>query len=47
MPAYKFGEILLIRFPHSDGTMETKRPTVVLAQTDMEDVVVAKVTSSD
>lgn len=44
---YNFGEILLLKFPYSEGTGETKRPVVVLAQTDVKDVVIAKVTSME
>ncbi len=28
---YDFGEILLLKFQHSEGIKETKRPAVVLA----------------
>ena len=45
MTNYNFGEILLLKFPYSEGVGETKRPVVVLAQTDVKDVVIAKVTS--
>jgi len=45
MTDYSFGEILLLRFPYSEGVGEARRPAVVLAQTDIEDIVVSKVTS--
>lgn len=44
---YDFGEILLLKFQHSEGIKETKRPAVVLAQTYVEDIIVSKITSSD
>ena len=46
MTDYNFGEILL-KFPYSEGVGESKRPVVVLAQTDVKDIVVSKVTSAD
>ena len=45
MTDYNFGEVLLLRFPYSDGNEEAKRPVVLLAETDMKDIVVSKVTS--
>ena len=47
MTNYNFGEILLLKFPHSEGNKETKRPVLLLAETDKEDIVVSKVTSAD
>ncbi|MBE7547785.1 MAG: type II toxin-antitoxin system PemK/MazF family toxin [Candidatus Kuenenia stuttgartiensis] len=47
MTNYNFGEILLLKFPYSDGKGDAKRPVVVLAQTDLEDIVTAKVTSME
>ena len=47
MTNYNFGEILLLKFPYSDGKGEAKRPVVVLAQTDAKDIVAAKVTSME
>ncbi|MCR4313177.1 MAG: type II toxin-antitoxin system PemK/MazF family toxin [Candidatus Roizmanbacteria bacterium] len=47
MTNYDFGDILLLKFPYSEGKGETKRPVVVLAQTDVKDIVVAKVTSME
>jgi len=44
---YNFGEILLLKFPYTEGVGEAKRPVVVLAQTDVKDIVVAKVTSAE
>ncbi|MGR3177261.1 MAG: type II toxin-antitoxin system PemK/MazF family toxin [Candidatus Anammoxibacter sp.] len=47
MTSYNPGDILLLKFPYSEGIGETKRPVVVLAQTDVKDIVVAKVTSME
>ncbi|MGR3319686.1 MAG: type II toxin-antitoxin system PemK/MazF family toxin [Candidatus Anammoxibacter sp.] len=47
MTNYNLGEILLLKFPYSEGIGETKRPVVVLAQADVKDIVVAKVTSME
>ena len=41
------GEILVLKFPYSEGIGETKRPVVVLAQTEVKDIVVAKITSTE
>lgn len=46
MTDYKFGEILLLRFPYSEGNVESKRPVILLVETDIEDIIVSKVTSS-
>ena len=42
---YNLGEILLLRFPYSEGNKEAKRPIVLLAETDKKDIVVSKITS--
>ena len=47
MTDYNFGEILLLKFPYSEGTGASKRPVVVLAQTEVKDIVVSKVTSTE
>ena len=46
MTNYNFGEILLLRFPYSEGKGESKRPVILLAETDTKDIIVAKVTST-
>ncbi len=43
---YNFGEILLLNFPYSEGTGDSKRPVLVLAQTDEKDMVLSKITST-
>ncbi len=47
MTNYNFGEILLLKFPYAEGVGESKRPIVVLAQTDLKDIIVSKVTSAE
>ncbi|MFV1976062.1 MAG: type II toxin-antitoxin system PemK/MazF family toxin [Candidatus Scalindua sp.] len=47
MTNYNFGEIVLLKFPHSEGKGVSKRPVVVLAQVDVKDIVVSKVTSTE
>lgn len=47
MTNYEFGEIFLLKFPYSEGLREAKRPAILLAETDKEDIVVSKVTSTD
>ncbi len=44
---YNSGDIILLRFPHSEGTEESRRPALILAQTDDLDIIVAKITSSE
>lgn len=46
MISYKFGDILVLEFPHSEGNKVSKRPVLILADTDDKDIVVAKITSS-
>lgn len=46
MTGYKLGDILILEFPHSEGHKVSKRPVLVLADIDEEDIIVAKVTSS-
>ncbi|MCY7351320.1 MAG: type II toxin-antitoxin system PemK/MazF family toxin [Cytophagaceae bacterium] len=43
--SYSFGEIVLLRFPFTDGTGFKQRPAVVLKDTQDGDLLVARVTS--
>lgn len=45
MTAYRFGDILLIGFPHTDLRSVSKRPALVLYDSGDRDVLVARVTS--
>lgn len=45
MITYKFGEIVLIGFPHTDLQGISKRPIVVLYDSGDQDVLVARITT--
>jgi mRNA interferase MazF len=45
MGAYKFGEIVLIKFPFTDNQSFKKRPALVIKDTNDGDVIVARITS--
>ena len=45
MTAYKFGDIVLIGFPHTDLLGTSKRPAIVLFDSGDQDVLVARVTT--
>ena len=45
MITYKFGEIVLIGFPHTDLQGISKRPAVVLYDSGDQDVLVARITT--
>jgi len=45
MTTYKFGEIVLIGFPHTDLQGISKRPAVVLYDSGDQDVLVARITT--
>lgn len=45
MITYKFGEIVLIGFPHTDLQGISKRPAVVLYDSGNQDVLVARITT--
>jgi len=45
MITYKFGEIVLIGFPHTDLQGISKRPAVVLYDFGDQDVLVARITT--
>jgi mRNA interferase MazF len=47
MTAYKFGDIFLIGFPHTDLLGVSKRPAVVLFDSGDQDVLVARVTTQE
>jgi len=40
-----FGEIVLIKFPFSDGKSFKKRPALVIADFDDQDIIVCRITS--
>ena len=45
MTTYKFGDIVLIGFPHTDLQGISKRPAVVLYDSGDQDVLVARITT--
>jgi mRNA interferase MazF len=47
MTIYKFGDIVLIGFPHSDLRGISKRPAIVLYDSGDQDVLVARVTTHE
>lgn len=48
MTPYEFGDLLLLNaFPYSDQVQTKKRPSLVLADTGDQDILVARVTSED
>jgi mRNA interferase MazF len=42
---YRFGEIVLVDYPFSDGIQSKLRPGLVLTQHEDDDVLVARITS--
>lgn len=42
---YKLGDIVLIKFPFTDGTTFKKRPAFIIKDTADEDVIVCRITS--
>ncbi len=42
---YKFGDIILIKFPFSDQLNQKKRPALVISDSGDEDILVARITS--
>jgi mRNA interferase MazF len=47
MTAYRFGDIILIGFPHADLQGLSKRPAIVLYDAGDHDVLVARVTTQE
>lgn len=45
MTSYKFGQIILVEFPHTDLVKTSKRPAIVIYDAKDQDVVVARVTT--
>jgi mRNA interferase MazF len=45
MKQFQFGQIVLIGFPHTDGTSFNKRPALVLFDANDEDIIVCRITS--
>jgi mRNA interferase MazF len=47
MIAYKFGDVVLIGFPHTDLLGTSKRPAIILYDSGDQDVLVARVTTQE
>ncbi len=45
MKKYYFGDIVLLKFPFTDGKTIKKRPAIVILDTNDGDLVVARITS--
>ena len=45
MTTYKFGEIVLIKFPFTDNITFKKRPALVIKDTNDGDIIVCRITS--
>ncbi len=47
MTSYSFGDIVLIGFPHTDLQGISKRPAIVLYDSDDQDVLLARITTQE
>ena len=47
MTPYRFGDIVLVGFPHTDLRGASKRPAIVLYDSGDQDVLVARVTTQE
>ena len=47
MTLYKFGDIILVGFPHTDLQGISKRPAVVIYDSGDQDVLVARITTQE
>ena len=45
MEQLKFGQIVLLRFPFTDGTSFKRRPALIIQDSDDGDVIVCRITS--
>jgi len=45
MVEFKFGDIVLLKFPFTDGLSYKKRPALILMDSDDGDVIVCRITS--
>lgn len=46
MPNYKFGDVVLIKFPFTNNQTFKKRPALVINDTNDGDVIVCRITST-
>ena len=47
MTTYRFGDVVLVGFPHTDLRGVSKRPAIVLYDSGDQDVLVARVTTQE
>jgi mRNA interferase MazF len=45
MERYKFGEIVLIKFPYTDNLTFKNRPALIISDTDDGDMIICRITS--
>ncbi|HLF45523.1 MAG TPA: type II toxin-antitoxin system PemK/MazF family toxin [Chitinophagaceae bacterium] len=45
MPAYRFGDILILNFPFAEGNSSKRRPVMVILDTEDGDLLISKITS--
>ncbi|MEI6435114.1 MAG: type II toxin-antitoxin system PemK/MazF family toxin [Bacteroidota bacterium] len=45
MQPFIFGQIVLLGFPHTDGSSISKRPALILSDTNDQDVILCRITS--
>ena len=45
MSNYKFGDIVLLKFPFTDSETSKKRPALVILDTDDADIILCRITS--
>ncbi|MBE7549006.1 hypothetical protein KsCSTR_25750 [Candidatus Kuenenia stuttgartiensis] len=47
MTTYNFGEIILVRFPHTDLQDISKRPALILYDSGDQDILIARITTQE
>jgi len=47
MTTFRFGDVILIEFPHTDLRGKSKRPALVLYDANDQDVLVARITTQE
>lgn len=45
MIVFSFGDIVLLKFPFTDGAKQKKRPALVIRDTEDNDIIVCRITS--
>ncbi|GJQ48393.1 MAG: hypothetical protein K8F34_10575 [Candidatus Kuenenia stuttgartiensis] len=47
MTTYNFGEIILVRFPHTDLQDISKMPALILYDSGDQDILIARITTQE